>query len=190
MPSILQLSSAVETLLTESLPDLPRTARQRLVFALIGVLLAGSIVLRRVATTHATLSVPSAQAASHERRLRRTLNDPHLGQAVGHYGRVVRRVLRRLPSNNRVWVVLDESGHSTVVRVLLAALVYRGRAVPLSWIVWGAYAPHQQRYWTDCATLLAQVAELLPAGLPITVLADRAFGCPGFTDLLEAYGWQ
>jgi hypothetical protein len=73
----------------------------------IGVLLASTIVLRRVATTQAHIASCTTQAASHERRLRRTISDPLLG-AVPMYGRVV----RQLRAGQRVWVVLDESGHT------------------------------------------------------------------------------
>jgi hypothetical protein len=190
MPSITHLTEAVETLLEAPLADQPRALRQRLVFFVMGVLLAGSIVLRRVATTQTHIAVGTVQAASHERRLRRILNDPHLGQAVPMYGRVVRHALRRLRSEQRVWVIVDESGHSDVVRALVAALWYRGRALPLAWVLWPAQQPHAQAYWHDCQTLLAQVATLLPAGQPVTVLADRAFGCPAFTDLVAAHGWH
>lgn len=190
MPSIRHLQTAVESLLADSLPTLPRATRQRLVAFLLGVLLAGTVVLRRVATTQAHLTPETATAASHERRLRRTLNDAQLGPAVPLYGRVLRRVLHRLPADRRLTVILDESGHSTVVRVLLAALWYRGRAIPLCWVLWPTYAPHAQSYWADCADLLSEVAALLPAGLPVSVLADRAFGCPGFSDLVVAQGWQ
>lgn len=189
MESILHLTTAVETLIHDTL-DLPQAARQRLVFLVIGVLLAGSIVLRRVATTQSHIGLRTVQAASHERRLRRTMNDPHLGQAVPLYGRLVRRILQRMATNQRVWLILDESGHSDVVRVLLAALWYRGRAIPLTWVLWRAQHPHDQSYWTDCETLLTQVATILPAGVQVTVLADRAFGCPAFTDLVLAQGWD
>lgn len=47
MPSIPHLTTAVEALLA-TMPDLSRAARQRLVFFVLGVLLTGSIVLRRV----------------------------------------------------------------------------------------------------------------------------------------------
>jgi hypothetical protein len=190
MLSITHLSAAVETLLLDSLPDLPHAARQRLLSFLLGVLLAGTIVLRRVATTQAHIASGTVQAASHERRLRRTLNDPQLGQAVPLYGRVVRRVLRRLRAGQRLWLIVDESGHSDVVRVLVAALWYRGRAIPLAWLLWPAQQPHAQSYWDDCQALLWQVASLLPAPVHLTVVADRAFGCPGFTDLVVAQGWQ
>lgn len=190
MASITHLQDAVESLLHESVSDLPRASRARLAFLLLGVLLAGSVVLRRIATTHAYHTPETAHAASHERRLRRTLNDAHLAQAVPLYGRVLRRVLRRLPTDQPLIVILDESGHSTVLRTLVAAVWYRGRAVPLAWVSWPCYAPHPQSYWEDCADLLATVKPLLPAGVPVTVLADRAFGCPGFTDLVLAQGWQ
>src|SRR5687767_3134273 len=95
MLSITQLHASVERLLTDSLEELAPATRQRLLFFLIGVLLAGTLVLRRIATTHATIALSRTSAASHERRLRRTLNEPVLG-VQPMYGRVVRRVLRRL----------------------------------------------------------------------------------------------
>ena len=189
MNSIAQLTTAVETLIRDTM-DLPQAARQRLVFLVIGVLVAGTVVLRRVSITQSHIGMSTVQAASHERRLRRTMNDPHLGQAVPMYGRLVRRVLQRMPAGQRVWLILDESGHSDVVRVLLAALWYRGRAIPLAWVLWRAQHPHAESYWTDCQTLLTQVAAILPDGVAVTVLADRAFGCPAFTDLVVAHGWD
>src|SRR5512145_35088 len=190
MDTIPHLQTAVEQLLISCLPTLPRANRQRLRMFVVGVLLAGTIVLRRVATTQTHIGLGTAQAASHERRLRRILRDPHLAAAVPMYGRVVRRVLHRLRPGQRVWVILDESGHSDVVRVLLAALWYRGRAIPLAWILWPAQQSHEHSYWQDCQTLLDQVATILPAGLHVTVLADRAFGCPAFTDCVQAQGWD
>lgn len=189
MSSIPHLHTAVEQLVTDSELALTRAARQRLVFFVVGVLLAGTLVLRRVATTQAHISLGSATAASHERRLRRTLNEPSLG-APPMYGRVLRRVLRRVPADQRVWLIVDESGHSDVVRVLLAALWYRGRALPLTWVIWQAQQSHDECYWTDCATLLTQVASLLPPTQVVTVVGDRAFGCPAFTDLVVAHGWD
>lgn len=190
MPSIAHLREAVERLLVESECGLPRATRQRLTFFVIGVLLTSSIVLRRVASTQANISLGTTKAASHERRLRRTLNDPHLGQAVPMYGRVVRRVLRRLPAEQRLWLIIDESGHTDVVRALVAALWYRGRAIPLCWLSWPAQTPVGEHYWRDCHLLLQQAAALLPANHPVTVVADRAFGCPAFFDLVVQHGWQ
>jgi hypothetical protein len=190
MSSIPHLTDAVETLLRAGDDPLPRATRQRLALFVVGVLLAGTVVLRRVATTQTPIALGAAQAASHERRLRRMVNDPQLGAAAPMDGRVVRRVLQRLRPDQRVWLIVDERGRSDVVRTLAAALWHRGRALPLAWALWPAQQPHPQAYWTDCQTRLAQAAAILPAGQSVTALADRAFGCPAFTDLAAAHGWQ
>jgi hypothetical protein len=168
---------------------MPLASRQRLTALVFGVLLAGTVVLRQVATTQRHVAGGTGQAASHERRLRRTLNDPAV-EPVPTYTRVVRRILQRLRPGQTVRLLIDESGHSDVMRVLVVALWYRGRAVPLTWVCWPAQQPHDQSYWADCTTLLDQVATILPAGLRITVIGDRAFGCPAFTDLVTAHGWN
>ena len=38
----------------------------------------------------------------------------------------------------RVWRIVDESGHSDGVRTLVAVLGDRGRALPLAWVRWPA----------------------------------------------------
>ncbi|MFP4439252.1 MAG: transposase [Chloroflexaceae bacterium] len=189
MRSRAQLTTAVETVIRETM-DRPQAARRRLVFLVIGVLVAGTIVLRHGATTPSHIGLGTVPAASHERRLRRILNDPKLRQAVPMDGRLVRRMLQRMSAGQHVWRILDASGHADVVRVLLAARWYRGRAIPLTWVLWRAQHPHAESSWTECHTLLAQVATILPAGVQVTVLDDRACGCPAFTDLVQAQGWD
>jgi hypothetical protein len=190
MSSIPHLTDAVETLLRAGDDPLPRAARQRLALFVVGVLLVGTVVLRRVATTRTSIARGAAQAASHERRLRRIVNDPQLGAAAPMSGRVVRRVLQRVRPDQRVWLIGDASGRSDGVRTLGAALGDRDRALPWAWVRWPAQQPQPQAYSTDCQTLRAQAAAILPAGPSGTALADRAFGCPAVTDLAAAHGWQ
>lgn len=189
MDSIAHLETSLATLVAASTPDLRRASRARLVAFVLGILLAGTVVLRRVASTQESTASATAQAASHERRLRRTLADPAI-QAVPVFSRVIRRVLRRIPAGTAVTVAVDESGHTQYFRILVAALCYRGRAVPLAWVLWDGQQPHPEPYWTDCATLLDAVAAVLPAGLRVTVVGDRAYGCPAFTDLVQQRGWD
>lgn len=67
MLSITHLQSAVESLLVDSTPSLPPAARQRLVAFVVGVLLAGTVVLRRVATTQAHLTpIPPPRPATND----------------------------------------------------------------------------------------------------------------------------
>lgn len=186
--SIRYFTQSVETLLTSSAVDLPRRTRQRLLFFSVGILLASSLVLRRIACTQAYLTPQTTCAASHERRLRRVLNDPLITWERS-YARVVRRLLAR--HRPRQWVIiLDESGHTDRMRVLVAALYYRGRAIPLAWVSWPGQTRQTTSYWTRCAQVLDQVATLLPSGAKVVVVADRAFGCPVFTDPIAERGWD
>jgi hypothetical protein len=186
--SIRAFTRSVETLLTLSAVDLPRRTRQRLLFFIVGILLSGSLVLRRIACTHAYLTPHTTCAASHERRLRRVLNDPLLTWERS-YARVIRRLLAR--ERPRQWVIiLDESGHTDRLRVLTAALWYRGRAIPLAWVCWPGQTRQTTSYWTRCSEVLALVATLLPEDAAVVVVADRAFGCPVFTDRVAERGWD
>ncbi|NWF79329.1 MAG: hypothetical protein HXY37_04675, partial [Chloroflexi bacterium] len=54
--NIRHFSSAVERLLTTSAVALPLRTRQRLLFFVLGILLSGTLVLRRMAHTHAYLT--------------------------------------------------------------------------------------------------------------------------------------
>jgi Transposase DDE domain len=186
--SIRHLSQSVERLLTASAVDLPRRTRQRLLFLIVGLLLSGSLVLRRIACTQAYLTPQTCCAASHERRLRRVIGDPLITWERS-YARVVRRLLER--HRPRQWLILlDESGHTDRLRVLTAALWYRGRAIPLAWVYWPGQTPQTTSYWSRCSSVLDQVATLLPKGAAVLVVADRAFGCPVFTDPIAARGWE
>lgn len=186
--SIRHFTTAVEQLLTTSAVDLPLRTRQRLIFFILGILLSGTLVLRRIASTHAYLTPQTTCAASHERRLRRVLNDPRMTWERS-YARVVRRLLVR--HRPRRWVVIvDESGHTDQLRVLTAALWYRGRAIPLAWVSWPGQTKQTTSYWVRSAALLDLVATVLPQGARVVVVADRAFGCPVFTDPLTERGWD
>lgn len=186
--SIRALNQSVQTLLTTSAVDLPRRTRQRLIFFIVGILLSSSLRLRRIACTQAYLTPQTCCAASHERRLRRVLNDPHLTWERS-YARVLRRLLAR--HRPRQWVIIvDESGHTDHLRVLTAALWYRGRALPLAWVSWPGQTKQTTSYWSRCEIVLSQVARVLPTGATVVVVADRAFGCPVFTDPVAARGWD
>lgn len=177
------LPQQITTLLVQARIVLPTRTRTRLSFVLWAVLLSGTVVQRPIARTLASLLPNDAAASSHERRLRRAPADRRLCWATV-FAPLVRWLLRTL--TGPVTVILDESGHTDVVRVLTAALWYQGRAIPLAWIVWPARVPHDTGYWADCQRLLGRVARVLPPTVHVTVVADRAFGCPAFLDLVDA----
>ena len=75
--------------------------------------------------------------------------------------------------------------------MLSLAVCYRGRALPLCWAVWPGNTPLVgERFWERVAAVLRAAAEMVPAGTEVIVLADRAFGTPAFTDLVQQNGWH
>jgi hypothetical protein len=75
--------------------------------------------------------------------------------------------------------------------MLTAAVWYRGRALPIAWAIWPANQPLEgDCFWQRVEALLSLVAELLPQNIPVIWLADRAFGCPAFIDLISNFNWN
>jgi hypothetical protein len=181
---IRHFSTSVERLLCASNVELPRRTTPRLTFFIVALLRSGSLVLRRMACMQAYLTPHTTCAASHERRRRRVLNDPLLPWDRSS-ARVVRRVLAHQRPKQGV-LLLDESGPTARRRVLGAALWDRGRAIALAWVCWPGQLPQTTSSWSRCSLVREQVATLLPAGAKVVVVADRAFGCPVFTDLVSA----
>jgi hypothetical protein len=122
----------LDTLLTDDvLLPIPFWSRDRLIFFVVGIVLAGSIVLRQIASAYESVQFDSPLAASHERRLRRTLNHPHITWAQSHAPAL--RQMLGWQQAKRLRILIDESGHTDQLRVLVAALWYRNRAIPLAW---------------------------------------------------------
>jgi hypothetical protein len=90
-----------------------------------------------------------------------------------------------------VVLIVDESSKADQIHLFRVSLAYWGGALPLAWAVWAQNAALAEgQYWREVDRVLAQVAALLPAGVKVLVLADRAFGVPAFLDRLDAYGWD
>lgn len=181
------LHKQIATLLIQAEVKLSTRSHARLCWLLWAVLLSGTVVQRQIARTLASISPNHISASSHERRLRRAVQDTRVCWE-NVFAPLARFVLRKV--TGAVTIIVDESGHTDVVRVLTAALWYQGRAIPLAWIVWKAQTARESEYWQDCQTLLKRVASVLPHGVSVSVVADRAFGCPAFLDPVARRGWH
>src|ERR671932_2023248 len=175
-------------------PQLPSAACQRLALLVTGILAAKSSVLAQMAAELAALHLTAAtQAESIARRLRRTLNDPHLTPEV-YYIPVLQQVIdwpALLNGSRRVVIILDESSKADQVHLLRASLPYWGGSLLLAWEVWEQNVPLPEgEYWHRVEQVLARVAAHLPRGLEVVVVADAFFAMPGFVDRLQAYGWH
>jgi hypothetical protein len=116
-------------------------------------------------------------------------NDPEITAEYCFHPMVRARLVLGRPK--ALFLILDPTLQEDRLVMVSLNVWYRGRSLPLGWTIWPANQPLEgDRFWKRIAGLLAQVAPLLPQGIPITILADRAFGTPAFTDLAEAHGWH
>lgn len=152
------------------------------VWALVGLLLSQQI--------HLSQWVPyrpgSAKAASKQRQVSRWLHNQKI-EPLGVYGPLIKAALQAW-AGQRLYLVLDSSslwGRFTVVRL---ALVYRGRALPVRWLVLSRQSVSVA--FSDYQSLLTETAPLLPAGSQVVLLADRGFVDVKLFALARDLGWS
>jgi len=88
----------------------------------------------------------------------------------------------------RIYLALDSSqlwGRFTVVRV---ALVYRGRALPVSWIVLASQSASVAL--ENYQVILAEAAAVLPRRCQVILLADRGFFDQNLLIQARNLGWS
>lgn len=164
-------------------------SRDRLALLVLGSIHAKSAAPAQIAKALETLGLSDAKAESIERRIRRIENDPELSAALCFHPLARQRLLWGRPQE--LLLILDPTTQEDHIVMVSVAVWYRGRALPLAWAVWPANTPLiSPGLWRRIEALLQMVADLLPVGVPITWLADRAFGAPAFIDLLKVYGWH
>ncbi len=158
-------------------------------------LLAGGIIKgqngapARIGEAGKGFSERGVQATSVERRVRRAENDAQI-TARTCFDPLVKRILANSQLEELQLIVDPTLQEDRVVMVSLNAW-YRGRSLPLVWTIWPANRPLKGAgFWQRMADLLAGAQRLLPPGVRVIVLADRAFGTPAFTDLVEQHGWH
>jgi hypothetical protein len=84
------------------------------------------------------------------------------------------------------WTEFDADGHSTIALYLVT---FHGRATPLVWksVEKGRLKDHRNNYEDE---VLMRLHEVLPAGVKVTVLADRGFGDKKLYALLKDLGFD
>jgi hypothetical protein len=171
-----------------------RPALRRLGLLITGVIAAESTVLTQMAAAVWALDVTQAtEPASVERRLRRALSDERLTPPACYQAEVAQALdwptLRR--GERRVLLALDESSCGAAYHLLRVSLLYWGGALPLAWALWDQNTPQPEgHYWAQVDQVLAEVAALLPAGVEVVLVADRAYDVAAFVARLTRLGWH
>lgn len=161
----------------------------RLGLYVTGLLRAHNGSPAQVAKALAQMQLTGATAESLERQIRRTESDPEI-QAEYCLAPLAReRLLLGKPP--ALVLIVDPTLQEDRIVMVSVTVWYRGRSLPIAWSIWPANRPLQgARFWERMAELLQRVAAIVPKNIPITCVADRAFGTPAFTDLIDALGWN
>lgn len=166
-----------------------KDTRERLTLLVLGIIQSESASPGKIAKALDELGMTNATAENIERRIRRIENDPEISAILCFHPFARERLLYGKPK--RLLLILDPTTQDDRVVKLTAAVWYRGRALPLVWMIWPANQPLKgDGLWKRVDDLLDTVAKLLPVNTPVMWVADRAFGSPSFIDLLTARGWS
>jgi DDE family transposase len=87
-----------------------------------------------------------------------------------------------------ITLILDGSAIGRGCVVLMASVLYRGRAIPIAWLVVKGKKGHLPQQ-THCA-LIQQLHNLLPADAEVTVLGDGEFDGTQLQASIRAAGWH
>lgn len=170
-------------------PSLGQWVLDRLTLLSLGIIQAESAAPAQIAQAGQTLSGRGTPAESIERRLRRIVRDGRI-EAKTCFQPLARRILSQ-SVRDTVWLILDPSLQEDRVVLLSLNVWYRGRSLPLVWSTWPANRPLEGAgFWERVAALLDEAQPLVPSGVGVIVLADRAFGTPAFTDQVTQRGWH
>lgn len=165
-------------------PDTRLTVVRNMAWFVTGAYTSRSVQLHQIAG-----HIPgAAKLVSHTRRLSRFLDNPHL-RVRPAYAPLARSILRQVAQTRReIVLILDGTKVSSHHQLLLVAVPYRRRALPLAW----TWVPHARGFSTAYKqrALLAYVRTLLPPDAAVVVVGDSEFGAIGLLEQLETWGWQ
>jgi Transposase DDE domain len=189
MSAPLRVYQQLQAQIKHCAPDLRLTSVRRLALLVAGIAASEHCTLRRAAREVRAMGLSAAQPESIARRLRRTVADARLDGDAGLAALLAEAIT--WPQTAPVVLILDESSTPGGLHVLRLSLAYRGSGVPVAWAVW----PHQEKlppgaYWRRMDDVLARAAALLPPGMRVVLLADRAYDVPPLLDRLRAMGWD
>jgi DDE family transposase len=161
--------------------------QEGLALAILGIVLAGTAVIQRVAEVLQERLSQWCQVSSYERRLQRLIANERIEVDACWQ----RFLAHSLPfwEQRQVTLVLDCTPyHQQFTLVFLGILVQR-RLLPVAWEVARQTEPWEERLWPIVERLFGQVAEHLHTS-EVTLLADRGLTSLPLIRLCERHHWH
>lgn len=158
------------------------TRIRNLAWLLVGLYQSRSVHLSKIAE-----KIPSkAFLPSMTRRLSRFLNNPEV-RVRAWYKPIAQAIIHRI-AHGEIRLIVDGSKVGFGHQMLMVAIAYRRRAIPLAW-TWvkgsrGHSTANKQK------ALLAYVHRLIPPDAKVTIVGDAEFGEVQVQKLLKKWRWR
>jgi len=152
------------------------------VWAIVGVITERCVHLSRWVNRRPG----EAQAASKQRQFSRWLENEKI-QEVAIYHKLAKSALASW-AGETIYLALDSSSLWDRFVIVRVALIYRGRALPLSWMVM-KHASSSVAF-EDYKHILKDATAILPAECRVILLADRGFADNDLFCLARDLGWS
>ncbi len=178
-----QLYRSLYARLVMLLPQEVDSRLTNMVYLMMGIFLSESVQTGRMASR-----IPlRVKRLSIVRRLERFLDNPGV-RVRDWYKEVARDLLKKASASGVIQLIIDGSKVSFGHQLLLVALVYRGRALPIAW-TWVVGARGHSTQHKQLA-LLSYVRSLLPVEVPVSLVGDTEFGHCLVLEQLDIWHWQ
>lgn len=159
------------------------TRVRNLAHLVVGIFESKSVHLSKVATKVVSL----ATLPSVTRRLSRFLDNPAV-HVRNWYEPIARGLLESAAQTvGEIRLIADASQVGFHHQLLVIALAYRRRAIPLVWTWVRASKGHSSG--TKQLALLSYLRRLLPTGILVTMVGDSEFGAIPVIQQVEQWGW-
>ena len=151
------------------------------VWAVVGVLMEQSVQLSKWGTQRAG----GAKAASKQRQFARWLKNNRIipGEIYKHLAQTAFADW----AGNQVYLALDASSLWDEYVIMRLAVIYRGRALPISWVV--LKQKSTMVAFENYKSILNDAANRLPKNCRVVLLADRGFGDNKLFCAARDLGW-
>lgn len=163
-------------------PDERITRVRNLSWLLVGLYQSRSVHLSKIAE-----KIPGAACLpSLTRRVSRLLSNPALN-VRRWYEPIARNIIQRV-AHDEVRLIVDASKIGAGHQLMMVAIAYRRRAIPLAW-TWVKWSRGHSKSYKQMA-LLSYVHGLIPTTVPVIAVGDGEFGTVEVQELLKQWGWR
>jgi hypothetical protein len=177
-----QLYGTWKQVLGQWLTDRCPTRRANLAWLIVGLQQGGKVQSSAIVSQWGV----QAKNTSLTRRLSRFLDNGAVRPTLW-YRRVARQVLAR-GAGQRVTLIIDATRVTARRQLVMVAVAYRKRALPVAWS-WVNYAKGHLTS-AKVVNLLKRVQRWMPAGVRVGLVGDAGFGSVGLIRALRAWGWD